>query len=223
MRESVERLLFQNNNVDMLMRNKIDDFHLIEEAPMPVVIAGRLMFVGNLTLDNLYKFVDLSAEIFANVGAQITLADFLSNSVDMMGVISENKKLRYKLKVLIKKTVLNQQEFYRREMGRGIDAYVKLPKVSWRHFKKNVTLERLVQILFLIYKFNFDAVKKNFSILATAMGTNQISANYIYSWLQNLAGLTGKFIIPQYLKSGLSVNDSTNVSSEQDQQTAAGV
>jgi flagellar capping protein FliD len=80
-------------------------------------------------------------------------------------------------------------------LGAGIK--IKIPKMSYRYFSRHVSVEKLAQIVFLMYQYNFDAEKKNFKILADKMGIKQSTQTYIYSWLKNLPGLTGGFVKPQ--------------------------
>lgn len=203
---SVKDLFAQRNTIDKLMSDKVEDFHLIEEAPMPVFIGGRLMFVGNLTLENLYVFIDMCARIFANVGIQLTSFDVLANSDEITRLIQTNKKTRKELYKLIKKSVLSNQDYYHSQLGQFVMSSYRLPKVTWSHFKRNVTLETLIQILFMVYTYNFDSVKKNFRIIAEKMAVSNLTENYIYSWLGNLGGLSGAFVKPRYPKYASYVN-----------------
>lgn len=208
--EKIRDLFKSRNSIDKLMQEKVDDFYLIEEAPVPIIIGGKLMFVGSLTMENMYVFIDMCARIFANIGVQLTSFDILANSDEITKLTMINKKLRKNLMVLIKKSVLSNQDYYMNQIGPENVEKVKLPKVSWRHFKKNITLPTLVQLLFLVYFFNFNSVKKNFRILAEKMEASNLTESYIYTWLANLDGLSGDFVKPQYQKSDFSASESPN-------------
>ena len=60
--------------------------------------------------------------------------------------------------------------------------------------------EILMQIIELIYLYNFDAEKKNFQILLRDKNTISLTETYMYNWLQNLPGVTGKFQLALYQK-----------------------
>jgi hypothetical protein len=139
----------------------------------------------------------------------------LGNGAKLAEVILKHKRLQKDLKWLIKKTVLNQQEYYCRELGYGDIKKIKLLKCPWRYFKKNITLEKLIQILFIVYIHNFDAVKKNLFIIATKMDVHNSAQSYIYSWLRNLGGLSGNFVTalsekPDYWEDDLEKVETSN-------------
>ena len=193
-REAIDDNLKSRNSIDRLMRDKIEDFYLIDEQPLPIKIGEKTIYVGNLTFNNWRRFIHDFSKIMANVGISIANFEILSNPEELIKHLAINKSLHKSLCRLIKNTILSQHDYYERELSNGLTTVIRLPKVSLRYFKKNITMEKLIQILFLIHRFNFDAVKKNFKILVDAANTRQLTETYIYSWLQNLPGLTGKFV-----------------------------
>ena len=196
------------NTIDRLLKDKIEDYYLIDEQPLPIQISNRIIYVGNLTYNNWKIFIHDFTQIMANLNLTITNFELLGNADEMMKQIALNDSLEKSLSKLIKKVILNQQDYYYRELEFGGVEKIKLPKVSYRFFRKNVTVEKLLQILFLIYVFNFDAVKKNAKILVGRANQSQLMQTYIYSWLQNLTGLTGKFVEDQSINYDFWQNES---------------
>lgn len=188
-----EVLKSRRSNIDSILSDRVADFHLIDEQPIPIMIAGKRIFVGTLTMDNYNIFLKKAAEMFSVIGINLINFETLGDGMKLTEVLLTHKALQKKMKQLVKNTILKQQEYYYKEIGYEKLHKIKLQKCSWRHFKKNISLEKLVQILFLVYIYNFDAQKKNLFIIAERMTVNNLAANYIYSWLQSLDGLTGKF------------------------------
>lgn len=211
-RRQVSELLLGRQTIDKLLRDKLEDFILVDEIPLPVRIGDRTIYVGNLTLENYKRWIDGSARLFGVLGAGLVSYDLFGKSDYLMSLLLRNRILWKELCRLIGDTVLRnrQQEYYVREMSANLVRRVKLPKVSTRFFMRNVTMEKLVQITFLIYQYNFDAVKKNFSILANKMDLRRQTETYIYSWLENCPGLSGAFVTPASEKSDSTSSEPLN-------------
>ena len=206
-------------NIDKLMTDKVEDFKLLEEQPFPINIkgkdGGRIIFIGNFTLENNYKFWEIYGKLIANLNAKIMSIEIaeerrkeLLNKVgfEMIGnggilyeMINEFKFIYKGLVELISKTVLKQQAYYLNEHKERTK--IKWKNCSYRYFKKWVTVEQLIEICYGVYLYNFDAEKKNLQIITKKMITEetakQAMENYMYFWLQNLGGLTGKFQLSQ--------------------------
>jgi hypothetical protein len=193
LREKISKILLGSNNVDRIMTDKVNDYILIEELPLSVLIGSRNIYVGNFTLENDYKFWHMYGKLLAHMQIEFINFDLLNDGVKMYEVISTHKKWYKGMIKIIKKTLLKQQGYFKDQMGEVKKHIWK--NCTYRYFKKHITKEKLIQICFLIYLYNFDAVKKNFQIITTKMGASgkQAMENYMYFWLQNLAGLTGKF------------------------------
>ena len=58
-RKQLNKLLLSNNNINRLMTDKVNDYILIEEQPLPIQIGNKTIFVGNLTLENNYMFFNI--------------------------------------------------------------------------------------------------------------------------------------------------------------------
>ncbi len=197
------------NTIDRLMTDKVDDFYLTDEQPMPIMVGGKTIYVGNMTYNNYKYFLVQFAKIMANIGTNIINMDILANGMDLSKALLMNNKLHKDMCKLIKKTILNQQDYYYRELSGGQKIKIKLPKCSLRFFLNNITIEKMVQILLLIYLYNFDSVKKNFKIMGEKMGLNQLTETYMWSWLKNCTGMTGKFFVPQLANLGFIHKDFT--------------
>ena len=198
MRKKVNSLLIGSfNNIDKLMTDKVDDFILIEEQPLPIKIGARTIYIGNLTLDNNYKWWKMYGELFANIGVKFVNFEMMNDTKEMYKNIMLHKKLYKGLIKIIKKTILKQQCYYLdKKTKERID--IKWTNCSYRYFKKNITMEKLLQIIYLTYLYNFDSEKKNLKILLEKTNSkNHITETYMYFWLQNLSGLTGKFQLSQ--------------------------
>jgi hypothetical protein len=115
---------------------------------------------------------------------------------------------------LIHKTLVKQQWYY---YETGEEKVIQWKNVSVRWVMKYMTTEKLLQICKLIYIYNFDAEKKNLQILLGATGSQELAEMYMYSWLQNLTGLTGKFLEAQALDIDYVFAD---LEKKQDKQTA---
>lgn len=219
-RDRYYEVMESRQTIDRLMKDKVSDYYLMEEFPLPIKIGGRTLWIGNLTLENNQKFLEMFSHIIGNLTSQIINMDIIADASECFNAILRNKKLQKELMFLVKKTLLRQQWYYNEELlGAGIG--VKIRRFSYRYFKRHVTAEKLAQIMFLIHQYNFDGEKKNLKIMAEKMGIKQNTQTYIYSWLQNLAGLTGNFVRPQSEKSDLFQQELTKKMEEEENNKAA--
>jgi hypothetical protein len=155
--------------------------------------------------------------------------DLLSDGGELFKAIQLNKKLHKELCKLLHHTICKQQGYY-------LDGKTKERKhanwknMSLRYLMKNITIEKLIQMCFLVYLYNFDAVKKNNQILNFRLPAEgkQTMGTYMAYWLQNCTGLTGKFqladtlsptLLSEELASGMELVNDIGLSS--DKKTAA--
>jgi hypothetical protein len=200
LRESIHKLFDRWNNIDRLMSDKVEDMILIEEIPLSIKLGDKTILVGNLNWDNENKFFRDWAKILSLILAkkynfEIGM-DLLQDSLKLKQVLNTHTKIKRKLKNLICNTVLKQQQFYYDILKDKIKV-IKWKPCSFRYFKKWVSTEIIMQICKAIHLYNFDAVKKNLSILAGSLGLHQHVENYMYHWLRNSGGLMGKFVAAQ--------------------------
>jgi predicted DNA-binding transcriptional regulator AlpA len=191
LREKIEDMTHEANCIDRLMREKVDDYILVDEVPMPIQIGSKTIWIGSFTIDNQYTFFNDYPKILASIGADIVNFEMLCDGGELYKYLTMHKKLYKKMIKLIGKTILKQQDYW--QNARKDDKKYKLTKCSTRYFRKHVTIEKLIQICYLIYLYNFDSEKKNLQIILGRMDKTHLTEMYMYGWLKNLAGLTGKF------------------------------
>jgi hypothetical protein len=211
--------------IDKLMRDKMADFVLIEERPQMIRIYEKFLYVGNFTLQTEQSFFQEWAKILGLLKAKIANMelsdtrktellkdvdfDMLANGKSMLRFIWKDKWLNKKLMKLIKNTLLKQQAYYL-PLNAKDRKKIKWINCSYRYFKKYVSKENLLQICALIYYYNFDAVKKNLKILVEKMNIKQQTETYMYSWLENMAGVHGKFLLAQAPSIDYAFRDKAN-------------
>lgn len=197
-------MLLGKNSIDKLFTEAVNPYILIEEQPLPIQIGKYIIFVGNLTLEKSYEFWNGWARILALLQTQTLNFDLLSDGGELFKAIQLNKKLHKELCKLLYRTICKQQGYY-------LDSITKERKhtnwknISFRYLIKNITVEKLIQMCFLVYLYNFDAVKKNSQILnfRLPMEGKETMGTYMAYWLQNCTGLTGKFQLAQTLSPDL--------------------
>jgi hypothetical protein len=195
LRKKINDFLLGTNNIDKLMTEKVNDYILIEEQPLPIKIGDRTIFIGNLTIENNYKYWYEYGKILANIGCKFLNFDLMNDSAEIFRHLHLHKRLYKDLSKLIDKTILKQQAYYLTD--KKVRKELKWKNCNYGYFKKHVTMEKLIQILKLVYLYNFDAEKKNFKILFPKMAkedqAQELMQTYCWSWLVNLAGVTGNF------------------------------
>jgi len=204
-------MLLGKNCIDKLFTESVNPYILIEEQPLPIQIGKYIIFVGNLTLDKSYKFWESWARILATLQVQALNFDLLADGGELFKAIQLNKKLHKELCKMLYKTVCKQQGYY-------LDSVTKERKhanwknIPFRYLVKNITIEKLIQMCFLVYLYNFDAVKKNSQILnfRLPMEGRETMGTYMAYWLQNCTGITGKFQLAQTLSLDLLQEELTS-------------
>jgi len=195
LRKKIQTIVLGTNNIDRLMTNKVNDYILIEEQPLPITIGDRTIFIGNFTLDNNFKFWEMYGKILMHIGMKFINFELIGDMQELYKAIHVHKKLHKELVKLIGKTILKQQAYYL--TNDKVRKELSWKNCSYRYFKKWITVEKLLQICKLVHLYNFDAEKKNLKILLGSldMDENQRQCLEIfgYSWFQNLSGLTGRF------------------------------
>jgi hypothetical protein len=192
-RNKIYKQMGEVNSIDKLMKDKLDPYIILEELPLPIQIGEKVIYVGNLNLSNEDYFFDNWAKILGNLGLQNLFLDLMSDGLKLMQYMKTHKKLRKELTNLVCKTILKQQKWYYPKN----DMTYKLNKCSFGYMKNHMSKEKLIQIVFLIYTFNYDSLGKSMALIVQKMGAGAISQTYMYTWLQNLAGVNGKFLADQ--------------------------
>ena len=196
---NINDILKTTNNIDKLFNDKVQDYVLVEELPLAINIGNRIIYIGNFTLENNYKFFQQYGNLMAHLGLKYINFEHLGDGKEIYALCLKNKKWYKGMLKIIGKTILKQQGYYLNKDE------IKRQKIKWRncsirYFKKNVTIEKLMQIVELIYLYNFHAEKKNFQILLHKNPMNLVTETYMYNWLQNCPGLIGKFQLALYPK-----------------------
>lgn len=195
---NVKEVLTPRSNIDDLLENKVKDYELIEEMPMRVWIGKESILVGNFTLHNSHRFFNEYGRLMAHLGLKYVNFDHLGDGSELYMLCMKNRKWYKGMIRIIKRTILRQQ-------GYLLDTVRRRQEVTWkncseRYFVRHVSIESLLQIVKLVHLYNFDAEKKNFQILLGSLDTGPLTETYMYSWLRNLPGLTGKFQLALYQK-----------------------
>lgn len=213
-KKKYNEIMMGTNSIAKLMTEKVEDMRIIKELPMNIDINGFTLYIGNFNLENERKFFRNWAAIVGTMCARITnmevtterkkdlieKADFhtLANKEWMHEFLLMDKFLEKQICKLLRNTLIKQQQF----IAPNRDKSDKKKLITWRNanykwWKKNIDSETLIQICALTYLYNFDAVKKNLQILAGRINIKQQMETYMYFWLQNWDGLTGKFLEAQ--------------------------
>ena len=77
---------------------------------------------------------------------QITF-EMLGDAAELLKALLKYKQLQKALKLVIKRTVLKQQDYYYDEIALDKKKR-KFYKCSYRYFKKNITMSKFCQMLF---------------------------------------------------------------------------
>lgn len=192
-REKIYERIGKINTIDTLMKNKVAPYVILDELPLPIQIGEKVIYVGNLNLKNEDFFFTGFAKILGNLGLQHLFMELLSDGMKLMEYLKINRKLMKDLSNLIGRVLLNQQIWYYVKK----DKAYKLNKCSLSYFKNNLTKEKLIQMVFLIYLYNYDSLGKSLALIINKMDARAISQTYMYTWLENLAGVSGSFLSDQ--------------------------
>lgn len=216
-RRIYNKFMMSTNSIDKLMTEKVEDYVLIQEQPLPILIkdtcgmgGDRILYVGNFNFDNEHTFFHQWAKILSLLSSKLInmdLAevrrrellekasfDMLAEGKWMLEFLMMDTWLKKQLCKLINKTLLKQQAYV---MVKDERILKKWKNCSYKFFRKNITKELLIQICHMIYLYNFDSQKKSLRFVVEKLGMKQLEETYIPFWLQNLDGLTGGFVSAQ--------------------------
>lgn len=207
-KEKYNEFMLDTNCINRLLTDKVDDYIIIEEQPMPIKIGNKVILIGNFTYENELTFFKGWGLLISVLCARIInfelskvrkkelleKADFemLANGKWMLEFLLMDKWLKKKICKLLKKTLFKQQAYILNKKTRQ-KKLKKWTNCNYGYFKKHVTKEALIQICWLIYLYNFDSQKKSLRLVVEKMNMHALMETYIPFWLQNLGGLTGRF------------------------------
>lgn len=208
-RKKWNNFMLTTKNIDTIMTNKVDDYILLEEQPLPIQVGKKLIWIGNFSFKNEHEFFNQWAMLISALSAKIINLELseerrkeilekcnfhlLGQGIDLMQVIYLDRWIFKKICKLISKFILKQKQYVYIEKD-GTKKLIHWKNCSTRYFINNITKEKLIQICWLIYFFNFDASKKNLKLVAEKMNLKQLEQTYIPFWLQNLNGINGQFL-----------------------------
>ena len=211
LRKMVNETLLQKNSIDRLFTDKVEDYILIKEQPMPIRIGKKTIFIGNFNIDTEIKFFEQWAQIISLMMGRICnwklseerkkelLAKnsffMLAEGIIMKEFITRDKWFIKQIFKLIERTVLKQQAYFLNNVHER--ELINWTNCDIKYFRENVTSEELIQICYMIYLYNFDSVKKNAILFLDKMNMKALSETFIPFWLQNMPGLTGPFLRAQ--------------------------
>ena len=206
-RSVVEGLSKNTNNISRLMKDKVEDYILLEEQPLPIRIGDKVIYIGTFTFETEQIFWREWIKILSALQADKLNFDMLSSGGDLYKALKLHNGLYKAICKMLMKTIIKQQGYF---YSNGKELKLSWKNCSLRWLMKNLTTEKLIQICLLIHRFNFDAEKKNIQIVLEATGSKEAGEMYIYSWLQNLVGLKGSFANVLPLSTVFASNDTPN-------------
>jgi len=211
-RQKSNEFMLDTNCINTILTKKIEDFILLEELPVPIQIGEKILYVGTFTFNNEQKFFKQWALLTSALKAQVlnwemsverskelserANFDLIAHGDWMLEFLLIDKKLKKAICKMLHKTLLKQEGWTYDEKKKE-RVFKKWNDMSLRYLMKHINKEKIIQICWLIYLYNFDSVKKNLQIIVEKMGVQSLTETYIPFWLQNLAGLTGKFVTAQ--------------------------
>lgn len=192
-RQKIQDRFGQVNSIDKLMKDKLSPYVIMDELPLPIQIGEKVLYIGNLNLKNEDYYFKNFITLLATLGLENMIIDLMQDGMKLMQYLKMHGALRKNLTRLIIKILLKQQKWYYPKN----DKTYKLNKCSYKYIENRLTKEKLIQIIFLIYTYNYDSLGKSLALILNKMGAKETSQTYMYTWLQNAAGVTGSFMIDQ--------------------------
>lgn len=210
MMKKLEGFIQGTNNIDMLMRDKVNPYVLVEEVPVPIQIGRYIIWVGNFTIQNNFKFWIGYGRIMALIGLQFENFDLLGSGGELYKAIHIHKRLHKEMCRLIYKTICRQQAYYLEQMPEETRRiYKKWKNMSLRYFIRHMSVEKLIQLCRIVYTYNFDPEKKNLSLLMFQLPQEgkETMRTYMASYLENMVGTIGKFQLAHLTKPSVSSDE----------------
>lgn len=212
-RDKIQRFLLGTNCIDKFFSDRIEPFILVEELPLAFTIGKYTVYVGNLTIKNSFTFWAGWGRILAALGAEKLNFDLLADGANLYATLMRHRKIHKDLCKVLHKTICKQQGYFRDQLT-GKRTLNKWKNISLRYFVNNITVEKLVQMCFMVYMYNFEAEKKNLQIINFHLPKKgqQTMDTYMSYWLENMPGMTGKFQLAHLIELPASLPDDTIIS-----------
>ena len=211
-RSKYNEFMLNTKSIDTIFTKKVEDYILLEESPISISIGEHRLIVGNFNFGNEQKFFKGWANIIAALSARIVNMELIEERKKELlekcdfNTLAEGKWMLEFLMMdgwlfkalckLLKKTLLQQEGWVFNEETKERE-FKMWNTVPFRYFKKHMSKEKLIQICWLIYLYNWDSQKKSLALITEKMGMKSLMETYIPFWLQNLSGLTGTFLLAQ--------------------------
>ena len=211
-RNRIYEYLTKTNSIDKLMRDKVEPYVIIDELPIPIQIGEKVIYVGNLNLKNEDYYFSGWAKILAHMALDNMFIELMSDGSTLFKYLKIRKGLRKDLTKLIYTVLLKQQRWYYPKNGKEY----KLNKCSYKYFENHMNKEKLIQMVFMLYLYNYDSSKKSLGLVVNQMAAGPTSATYMYNWLANCPGVNGSFLLSQLPKLSWFQNDSLKSDEEKD-------
>jgi len=193
-RELINEYVLSRPSIDKLLKDKVADYILIREIPLPIAIGEKKIYVGTFTMETMDVFFTEYAKVMGLIAARHAGLEvgikMIQGGTELYQIILKDRLIKKWIYRLIDKTILKKQNY----IDPITNKFYKLPKVSIGYFKKHATTDDVMQILLMTYIYNFDATKRSLNLLMGEMGASQVSEVCVSSWLANLAGMSGKYL-----------------------------
>ena len=195
LKQKIARFFKPSLTVDKLLREKVTELFLLDEVPTLIRIGDKAIYVGNLTLENQYAFFKAYRNILLLLDSETIDFNLLADADRFYQALMLNRRVFLAFCDLLAATVLKQQRYYFTEGDEHIK--LKLKRCSVRYFRERVTVEKVLQIGQLLYLYNIDALRQNIRLLADKMQVSQVAESTMYTWLKNMRGISGRFMLAE--------------------------
>lgn len=174
-----------------IVEEKRDDKSIVREDPMTVYVGGHPVHCRAFTYRNHQTWLAYLGTMLIDFHRVFQSLDFPEN-----GDAIANARKRFQV-------VLSQVKVYRRIMRMFRKTLLKEPgnrywRWRWRKFRREITVQELIDLFFYCYLFNYEAVKKNVTFLLERVGFAKKRGTYISGATENLGGVMDKSIKPRY-------------------------
>jgi hypothetical protein len=177
-----------------IIENKDGDREIARQEPMRVMVAGHPVFCRCFTYRNHQRWLGV-------MGTTLVQFQSLFRTLDLPEKFQDLKKARIQFSVL-----LAQRKLYDTIVDLLCRTLLREPGNEWwrkhrRKFRREVTVQEIVDLFFYCYLFNYEAVKKNISFLLERMGLVKKRDTYTSSSTSGLAGIVSESIKPRFASS----------------------
>lgn len=182
-----------------IIEEKVDDKSIVREEPMVVNVGGHAVFCRCFTYRNHQRWLTHLGLMLGGFKSLFDEVTFPSNQEQMeksrktLMLLLSNSKIYRAIMRMFRQTILREpgNEYWR---------------WRWRKFRREITVQEMLDLFFYIYLYNYEAVKKNVSLLLGRMGFVKSLDTYISGSTENLGGTVSKWTKPRYQNSPFTSN-----------------